>query len=775
MECGKEAVLLQNIKTREFMLSRVFCGSWKCPGCRKKKIFEIRKKIEDVSGIYNMCFMVTLTTKGEADNVQKWFRKIQKCFSRKMRYTKKYLIVKDLEIHLSKISKMNAIINVAKTKGFYYKSSNYVQKREFRENYKKEIKKEFYRYYEINKSNEDLVSNLRYKINKMYDLNKHQPLRYVRVREYTKEGKEHFHIMTNRYFPMTYIERSATTDSYIYDVSSYEDVFKKEKNRSMHRAVANYVSKYISKNIDETLPYLSYEVTYGSGLTTTRLKRLVQFSSGLEYGVVTEKRFELKKRIKEQIKRNNIVFKARHLGDALERIHRYYIDEYFMNSSSINLVQSSRNLIEIKLSKRKKEYEDRTKYYNRIIYERLKRLSVSKENRTYIFEKMSLEQNSYLCDEQIKVVNEIFDNKCILVNGRAGTGKTKVIEYLRKYLRDYKVLYTAFTGKTVSVLNSKLGGDIAMTLHRALDSNFNGEFYCNERNLLDYDIVVIDEISMVDKSLFANLLLALRDDVKLVMLGDEHQINPINSNSLIDELKELIQYVTFTTLVKNHRSADRVIEMSERVLRGETIGSVDGDYIYYANKYIEGDEDVDEFQILCNSNCQVEKINRYISRARGGFEVFDGYKYSVGDRVIVNENNYRKGIRNGQVGIIVDDLVDDSFHFGYGISHLDLKSFKIRFLDSNKELEFSKKEMYLLRPAFAITIHKSQGSEFQKGVVLFDDRKILSNKNMLYTAVTRFKENVEIYYSNDKIKNLCSSAVRDCVQDEMIVNTCEVL
>ncbi len=379
-----------------------------------------------------------------------------------------------------------------------------------------------------------------------------------------------------------------------------------------------------------------------------------------------------------------------------------------------------------------------------------------------------------------------------IIAGGPGTGKTttvlKILVLLLEQLgHDLKIVLAAPTGKAAmrlreSVLNSlatmQLHGEYireiaaeAKTLHRLLGVRGNSpQFLHNRSRPLAWDVVVVDEASMVDLALMSKLMDGLKPNSKLILLGDQNQLASVESGAVFVDLLEslpensvrLQKTYRFDAAIKmfaesiNRADTDRawgiLTDMSVKnitLLEDDLITYMVDRYAEYMEAVLQTDHDdiydlfrlFGKFQVLCAVRqgwSGVDGINKRVelSLARRGFFCKSGGWYP-GRPVMVNSNDYGLKLFNGDIGICLADKKSGDLKVWFEKADNTLRS-------------YSPRRLLGCQTAFAMTIHKSQGSEFNEVVVVLprEENKILS-RQLVYTAVTRAKEHVKIVASKE--------------------------
>ncbi len=382
--------------------------------------------------------------------------------------------------------------------------------------------------------------------------------------------------------------------------------------------------------------------------------------------------------------------------------------------------------------------------------------------------------NGITFDEKQRDAIEIAVNKGLLIlTGGPGTGKTTTVKGILSMMksRGFKVALTAPTGRAAQRME-ELTGYEAKTVHRLLEVEYkeNSEtpsFVHHIGNPLDCDAVIIDELSMVDVTLFAALLDAMPLHCRLIMVGDKDQLPPVGAGNV---LKDLIEsgLISVIMLDKIFRQAlqSRIVTNAHRVVKGELPvydNSPDSDFflLHEDSKYLAprkilnlvtkrlpasfGFDVLSDIQVLCPSRVGevgTVNLNAVLQQAINPPEFgkrelhYKGYTLREGDRVMQVKNNYDvpwfKGNDSGQ-GVFNGDIGR--------LTEIDTANNIIKVLFDDKEAMYTLDSVRELELAYAMTVHKSQGSEFTAVVmpVLATPEK-LAYRNLFYTALTRAKQ-----------------------------------
>ena len=385
-----------------------------------------------------------------------------------------------------------------------------------------------------------------------------------------------------------------------------------------------------------------------------------------------------------------------------------------------------------------------------------------------------------LDDLQRLAVQEAIHNGVTVITGGPGTGKTTTINTILRYfeMEEMEILLAAPTGRAAKRMTEATGYE-ARTIHRMLE--FNGSldeaadarvhFERNEMNPLDADVIIIDEMSMVDIHLMYALLKAISVGTRLILVGDANQLPSVGPGNV---LRDIIQsggfsVVELTRIFRQEMASDIVVN-AHRIHAGEVIDAskksrdflfvkrYDANHILNAvislvRDKLPGYVGADTFEIQVMTPMRkgvlgVENINHilqeYLNPADGAKKekVFAHVTFREGDKVMQIRNNYQiewevrgrygitaekgTGIFNGDMGIIRE------------INHFS-ETFDVEF-DEGRMVTYSFKQADELELAYAITVHKSQGSEYPAVVIpVLTGPRMLMNRNLIYTAVTRAK------------------------------------
>lgn len=375
--------------------------------------------------------------------------------------------------------------------------------------------------------------------------------------------------------------------------------------------------------------------------------------------------------------------------------------------------------------------------------------------------------------KQKKAVESAFKEGVVVITGGPGTGKTTILKFIIELMGsiDKSIELAAPTGRAAKRMTDATGVE-ARTIHRLLEYGGFGEegFAKNEDDPIEADVIIIDEMSMVDVSLFHSLLKAVAEGTRLIMVGDFDQLPPVGPGNVLKDiiLSETLPVIRLTDI---YRQAGRsmIVINAHRINHGQkpVVDQRENDFVFISRpriedalnevisvctRYAAGDADAD-FQVLApmkanllgvnNLNAVLQEAVNPPSPEKEERRVGD-VTFRVGDRVMQVKNNYKlewkrrrygreeetgTGVFNGDIGTVME--ID---RFRQTVSIL---------FDDERLAKYAANELEEIEQAYAISVHKSQGSEFGTVILpLVFGPPMLMNRNVLYTAVTRARNRV---------------------------------
>lgn len=403
------------------------------------------------------------------------------------------------------------------------------------------------------------------------------------------------------------------------------------------------------------------------------------------------------------------------------------------------------------------------------------------------FEKFFKEKNILLDEMQFLFIKKSIENGVSILTGGPGTGKTTTINGIIQFFgaKNLKISLAAPTGRAAKRMSEATGYE-AKTIHRLLevngvvndkDASSHGEFLRNEENPLETDVVIVDEMSMVDISLFNSLLKAIPLNCRLVMVGDIDQLPSVGPGNVLHDIiaSERFSTVKLEKIFRQAMESD-IVKNAHKVNNGEKIklDNKSSDFFFIEEsdamhitariwrllsqklpKYVDAKtSDIQVITPMKKGNLGTYKLNEDLQRAlnpkainKKEYELPNGKILREHDKVMQNKNDYKldwiikgmydipietgKGVFNGDIGEVIE---------------IDKLNKKVEVLyDENRYVKYDFTDLDEIELAYAITIHKSQGSEYPAIVIpILDVPRLLSNRNLLYTAITRAKKCVVI-------------------------------
>ena len=405
--------------------------------------------------------------------------------------------------------------------------------------------------------------------------------------------------------------------------------------------------------------------------------------------------------------------------------------------------------------------------YDKDIYKAEKSCAINLsrlQNEKYIFDVKINEDFDAFSKEQEIAIKEAFNNMLLVITGGPGTGKTTIIKAICNILNENNLKFNlaAPTGRAAKRMQESTE-NVAFTIHRLIGIKPESpipEF--NEENTLDCDYVILDEASMIDIKLMDKLLKALSSKTALILVGDHNQLPSVGAGNVLKDILDTdIKSVKLKKIFRQAKESNIVVN-AHKINDGlyPILNQKNKDFFFINSnsKKFQNDlldlvknrlpnyyklDPINDIQILApskkslwgivniNDLCQKE-LNKNPNSIKINNRIF-----KLGDKVMQVRNNYEleslnpdnfdDGVYNGDIGRIID--IDKN-----------MESLKVEFYDGNI-VSYKKEDIKDLDLSYAITIHKSQGSEFDCVLIpMMPASFMLLNRNLLYTAITRAKK-----------------------------------
>lgn len=395
-------------------------------------------------------------------------------------------------------------------------------------------------------------------------------------------------------------------------------------------------------------------------------------------------------------------------------------------------------------------------------------LTITKGNIKNGIKESEKEQGFMLTDEQRSVVEKSMENNINVITGAAGTGKTSISRAILNIYKDagYKIACCALSAMAAQRITEATGFS-ASTIHRLLCYGPKG-FSINHNNPLQYDVVLVDECSMINADIYYALVSSIAEGKKIIMCGDDKQLPPIGYGNIFGDLLRMSNDFQTFRLTKVLRQAEKsgILMDANKIRQGKypisqpELKLVNGElqdmtYMFRDNRealtriavktYMRSIEQdgIDNVMIITprRDNCDnsASELNKKIvdliaDKSQRYMQLGDKYFY-VGAKVMQTDNNYEKNVFNGEIGYItkIYDVVDENEKQ----IEFDVE-FKLG--DREKTVSYKRSELGQLELAYAATCHKLQGSGIRTVIIILDmTHYTLLDTCMLYTAITRAK------------------------------------
>jgi exodeoxyribonuclease V alpha subunit len=362
-------------------------------------------------------------------------------------------------------------------------------------------------------------------------------------------------------------------------------------------------------------------------------------------------------------------------------------------------------------------------------------------------------KTGFYSEEQLGAIINSLKNKILILTGGPGTGKTTTLKGIVDGYKQLgkKIMFAAPTGRAAKRISEVIGAE-ARTIHRLLEYSPTEEIFLrNKENPVEADLIVIDEVSMIDTLLMNSLINAVDVKTTLMLVGDADQLPSVGPGNILNDLIKSGKISTTTlTIIFRQAEKSKIVVNAHKINRGEfpdVRNSEDTDFFFIQEmdssripdlitdlcvkrlpgKY--GFNPMTDIQVLTpmyKGDCGADNLNNLLQEElnKNDVKMRRGTRsYKTGDKVMQLRNNYDKEIFNGDIGLI---------------RYIDNENQKMEIDFNGKTVQYDFTDLDDITLAYAITVHKSQGSEYPVVVMpVTTAHFIMLQRNLLYTAVTR--------------------------------------
>ena len=405
------------------------------------------------------------------------------------------------------------------------------------------------------------------------------------------------------------------------------------------------------------------------------------------------------------------------------------------------------------------------------IYEILKSLELygytGKIDTNFGIKKAEKELGYSLSEDQKNVVKQVETNNVVIFTGKAGSGKTSSAKAILNSFIGASIACCSLSAKAAQRIQEATGFK-ATTIHRLLEYN-GGVFARGAKNRLLYDVIFLDEASMVNCSLFYHLVSSIKEGAKLIICGDYAQLPPIGAGNVFTDLLHMNCQFNVSILNKVHRQAETsgILTDANKIREGiypidEPRSQINGElkdmaYVFKNDSYRIQNVVINQFlkikdkygldsvavtvprkDAVVNSALEINKQIQMEIIDTKNVDYVQGItnRFYVGDRILQTENDSNRDVYNGEVG-----FVENVFPSAKNDEVCMVARFNSTINNESKIIRYNREQLSTVLLGYAMTTHKMQGSEYDYVIVALDtSHHIILDRCMLYTAITRAKK-----------------------------------